>query len=76
MHPANQVKVFKEPVVALFLDTTQEKLFNEWKNPKTTESKREELYSQCQGVEAFRKFVSDTINRGQQAEKELEEMNK
>ena len=71
----HQARAFTDPIVADFLATTEEKFFQQWRNPLTTEKEREELYLQCQGLEAFRKFVKDTIIAGQNAEHDLNRIN-
>jgi hypothetical protein len=68
----HQARAFSDPIVGDFLDLQERKTFDSWRNPETTLEKREELYKLCQGLEAFRKFVKDTIIAGKNAEIDLE----
>lgn len=72
----HQARAFSDPIVADFLDSNEMRLFAQWKDPENTKEDREGLYLQCQGLEAFRKFVKDTIIAGQNAEHDLERNNK
>ena len=69
---AHQARLFKEPLVEEFFDRTEDKLFNEWRaSPADAPQKREELYLQCLGIQAFRKFIEETIILGKMAESEI-----
>ena len=67
---SRQAKLFEETIVQDFLDKTEESLFDRWKTTKDS-LEREELYLQCQGLIAFRKFIEDTIALGNMAQAEL-----
>ena len=66
----HQARPFEEPLVQDFLDKTEETLFEKWKIA-TDNQIRDELWLQCQGIAAFRKFVEDTISLGKMAQTEL-----
>ena len=53
-----------------FFDIQESELFEKWKK-ETTEDKRHQLWLQCQGIAAFRKFVEDTIALGNMANAEI-----
>jgi hypothetical protein len=71
---AHQAKAFQEPIVSEFLETTEWKLFKAWKeSPADQNTKREELYLQCLGLQAFRDFTRKVLIDGEQAEIELKQ---
>ncbi len=70
----NQARAFEEPLVQDFLDKTEENLFEKWKQAKDNQI-REELWLQCQGIQAFRKFVEETVILGNMAEAEIVKQN-
>ena len=70
VHKLEQAKPFNEPIVQEFLDKTEEMLFEKWKDAADNRI-REEIWLQCQGIQAFRKFVEDTIALGVMAQAEL-----
>jgi len=65
-----QAKAFEDPIVQDYLDMTEERLFENWRNSKSPEE-RETLYLQCLGIAAFRKFVEETVILGNMAEAEI-----
>lgn len=72
----HQARAFQDPIVSDFLDIKERDLFDKWRHPATNKEEREELYKLCQGLEAFRKFVKDTITAGHNAEIDLATKNK
>ena len=68
---ARLAKVFDEEFVQTFLDHTENRIYEEWKKAKDS-VKREELWLQGQGIEAFRKFIQDTIALGTMAQAEID----
>jgi hypothetical protein len=68
----HQAKAFKDPLVEEFLDLTEEKLFEAWRNsPADNPKEREEIYLQCLGLKAFRKFIEEILILGNMAEAEI-----
>jgi hypothetical protein len=67
-------KLFQEPIVAEFFETTQQKIFERWRNTPPEDTKeREVLYVQTLGMESFRQFLRMKILVGKEAERELKE---
>jgi hypothetical protein len=63
--------VFTQPLVSEFLEKTTQKLYMDWTHSKDSEQ-RETIWLQCQGIEAFRKFIEDTVVVGKMAQAELD----
>jgi hypothetical protein len=67
---ARLAEAFKSELVQEFLDYNVDDLYFKWVKEGDSE-KREQLWLQCQGIEAFRKFIEDTIVLGKMAQAEV-----
>lgn len=67
-----QAKAFTEDIVKAYLDEAEQKIFNKWGNSNKVEE-RDHLYLEYLALKEFRKFIRETIIKGEIAQKELNE---
>lgn len=66
-------KLFDEPIVEEYFVTAEQKLFDAWRKTKPEDTKRrEEIFIECLGVQAFRDHVKKVKVTGTNAQRDLQ----